>query len=209
MPLSGYCTELRIGATLAGLLELQHRGIEAPDAWTFAPYSVQRVCGNGEQKGYGFATASWSWPVLNQESLNRLLGFFSADTDASILLFISTYTDVGTRQETSDYEGYMHRPVDGEGKALYPQSRWARAAGRDDPLHPPGGCIECHCRRPTISMGLMEPHCPLGTQLGPNLRARSRSSAPLCAAMARGVASSPVPVGTQTRSRMTSTLRPR
>jgi hypothetical protein len=122
MPLSGFCTELRIGATEAGLLELQHRGIEAPDDWTFAPYSVVRTAGNGEPKGYGYASASWSWQTLDQASLDRLLGFFSANTDAGISLFISTYTDVGSRQETADYEGYMHRPVDGEGKSLYPNS---------------------------------------------------------------------------------------
>jgi hypothetical protein len=122
MPLSGYCTELRIGATEAGLLELQHRGIEAPDSWAFSPYSVVRTAGTGARKSYGYPTASWSWEVLDQASLNRLLGFFDADTDASISLYITTYRDVGGKQETADYSAYMHRPVDGEGKTVFPRS---------------------------------------------------------------------------------------
>ena len=122
MPLSGYCTELRIGPTEAGLLELQHRGVDAPDSWTFSRYSVVRIAGTGQPKSYGFPTASWSWEVLDQASLNRLLGFFDADTDASVQLYITTYTDTGGRQETADYTAYMHRPVDGEGKSVYPRS---------------------------------------------------------------------------------------
>jgi hypothetical protein len=122
MPIVG-CTDLRIGATLGGLLKLQDRGIEAPDAWTYTPYSVVRVTGTGEQKGYGFPVASWSWEILSQASLNVLLGFFASDSDASVQVFISTYTDVGRgRQQTSDYTAYMRRPIDGEGKALFPDS---------------------------------------------------------------------------------------
>jgi hypothetical protein len=122
MPLSGYCTELKIGLTAGGLLELYNRDIEAPDAWTFTPYSVVRISGTGEQKSYGFPSASWSWEVLDQASLNRLLGFFDADTDASKQLFITTYKDVGGKQETADYQAYMRRPIDGEGKTLFPRS---------------------------------------------------------------------------------------
>lgn len=122
MPLTGLCTDLRIGATEAGLLELYHQGIEAPETWTFAPYSVVRTTGAGERKGYGFPVASWSWQVLKQEAMNRLLGYFSASTDASVQVYISTYTDTGGKQQTSDYTAYMHRPIDGEGKTLYPQS---------------------------------------------------------------------------------------
>ena len=121
MPVTG-CTELRIGATEAGLLFLHDRGIEAPDAWTFAPYSVARIAGTGQTKGYGFPSASWSWPVMDQASLNRLLGFFAANTDASVQVYISTYTDTGSKQQTSDYTAYMRRPIDGEGKTLYPQT---------------------------------------------------------------------------------------
>jgi len=122
MPLSGYCTELRIGATEAGLLELQHRGIEAPDAWTYTPYSVVRIAGTGEQKSYGFPSASWSWETLDQASFSSLMDFFSAAADASVQVYITTYTDVGRKQRTADYTAYMRRPIDGEGKSLFPRS---------------------------------------------------------------------------------------
>lgn len=116
------CTELRIGATEAGLRLLHHRGIEAPDSWTYAPYSVVRVTGAGSTKSFGFPSASWSWQVLDQASFNTLMNFFATDLDASVSIYISTYTDVGRRQETTDYTAYMQRPVDGEGKSLFPQS---------------------------------------------------------------------------------------
>lgn len=121
MPITGL-TKLRIGASAATLLYLYDRGIEAPDDWTYSPYSVVRIDGNGQQKGYGYPTASWSWGVMDQASLNRFLGFFSADTDAAVLVYITTYTDVGNRQQTSDYTAYMQRPIDGEGKSLFPGS---------------------------------------------------------------------------------------
>lgn len=121
MPVTG-CTELKIGTSVATLLFLHERGIEAPDSWAYSPYSIVRTDGNGQPQGFGFPTASWSWEVLDQESLNRLLGFFSASTDASVSVTISTYTDIGNRQQTSDYTAYMSRPVDGEGKTLFPRS---------------------------------------------------------------------------------------
>jgi hypothetical protein len=116
------CTDLRIGATEAALLELRYRDIPDPDTWTFRPYSVQRTAGTGEQKSYGFPTCSWSWESLDQASINTLLGFFSADTDASVLLYISTYTNTGPRRTTSDYSAYMSRPLDGDGMEMYPGS---------------------------------------------------------------------------------------
>jgi hypothetical protein len=117
MPITG-CTQLRIGTSVATLLFLHDRGIEAPDSWSYTPYSVVRLAGNGELRSYGFPSAVWTWAVMDQASLNTLLGFFSADTDASVQVTISTYTDVGNRQETSNYTAYMQRPVDGDSKAL-------------------------------------------------------------------------------------------
>jgi len=116
------CTELRIGATEAGLLELQHRGIPAPDAFSFNPYSIVRIAGNGEPKGYGKPSCSWSWEQMDQFVLDKFFGFFSADTDAGVLVYISTYTDTGRSRDTTDYTAYMQRPVDGQGKAYYPNS---------------------------------------------------------------------------------------
>jgi hypothetical protein len=116
------CTELRIGATEAGLLELRYRDIPDPEDWTFRPYSVQRTNGNGLPVSYGFPTCEWSWDALDQNALGVLLAFFAADTDAGVKVFISTYTDTGRRRTTTDYTAYMQRPIDGDGKSMYPGS---------------------------------------------------------------------------------------
>jgi hypothetical protein len=116
------CTELRIGATAATLLYLRYRGIPEPDGWTYTPYAIVRTTGTGAQKGYGYPTASWSWEALDQASLGALLDFFAAGTAASAQVYISTYTDTGRRRTTSNYTAYMQRPVDGEGKEMYPGS---------------------------------------------------------------------------------------
>jgi hypothetical protein len=112
------CTELRIGASEAGLLELRHRGIPDPETWTFAPYTVTRIAGTGQIKSYGYPTASWSWAILDQFALGKLLAFFSASADASVQVYISTYTDTGWSREAGDYTAYMQRPIDGDGKAM-------------------------------------------------------------------------------------------
>jgi len=114
------CTDLRIGVTAATLHYLRDRDIPDPDEWTYAPYSTTRIAGTGQVVGFGYPTASWSWEALDQESVNVFLAFFAADTDAGVLLYISTYTETGRRRTTTDYTAYMQRPVDGEGKAMYP-----------------------------------------------------------------------------------------
>jgi len=116
------CTDLRIGTSVATLLFLRYRDIPEPDSWTYVPYSIQRVTGTGEVKGYGFPQASWSWEVLAQDQLNRFLAYFSSATDASVEVYISTYTEAGGRRTTTDYTAYMQRPIDGEGKVMYPSS---------------------------------------------------------------------------------------
>ena len=116
------CTELRIGASAATLFLLRNRGIPDPDEWAYHPYTVMRTAGTGAIKGYGKPTTSWSWEALDQASIGKLLDFFAAVTDASVLLYISTYTDTGVRRTTSDYTAYMMRPVDGEGKSMFPGS---------------------------------------------------------------------------------------
>ena len=116
------CTDLRIGATAAGLLYLRYRGIPEPDEWVYRPYTVLRTCGSGAIKGYGYPTAAWTWAALDQMPLGKLLAFFAADAAASVLVYISTYTDIGWQRSTTDYTAYMQRPVDGEGKSMYPES---------------------------------------------------------------------------------------
>ena len=116
------CTDLRIGTSVATLAFLRYRDIPEPDAWTYVPYSVTRTLGTGEIRGYGYPGATWTWEVLAQDQLNVFLGFFSAATDASVQVYISTYTEVGRSRTTTNYTAYMQRPIDGEGKAMYPSS---------------------------------------------------------------------------------------
>ena len=113
------CTELRIGSTEAGLTLLRNLGVPEPDAWTFQAYSLQRLAGTGQIKSYGFPVASWSWERIDQMYLNVLLNYFSAATDASVQVYITTYVDTGRQRNTGDYTAYMQRPLDGEGKAMY------------------------------------------------------------------------------------------
>jgi len=112
------CTELKIGATEAGLLQLRYRGIPCPETWTYTPYSSTRVRGDGRSVGFGYPVANWSWDTLEQMQLDRLLDFFAADSDASVSVYISTYTDTGSRQQAASFTAIMHRPVDGDGKTM-------------------------------------------------------------------------------------------
>lgn len=116
------CTDLRIGASEATLAYLRYRGIPDPDEWTYVPYSVTRTAGNGQLLGFGYPSATWTWEALDQMSIGKLLAFFSANTDASVQVYISTYTDTGWMRTTTNYTAYMQRPLDGEGKAMYPGS---------------------------------------------------------------------------------------
>lgn len=116
------CTELAIGASAATLLELRNRGIPAPDDWPYRPYSVVRTAGTGEPKGYGFPTASWLWETMDQMVVGKFLDFFAADADAGVQVYITTYIDTGRSRTVANYTAYMHRPVDGEGKAMFPRS---------------------------------------------------------------------------------------
>jgi len=116
------CTDLELGASAATLLLLRYRGIPDPDEFTYHPYTVQRTAGTGAIKGYGKPTASWSWEALDQASIGKILDFFATDLDASVSVYISTYTDTGAARTTTDYTAFMQRPVDGEGKSMYPGS---------------------------------------------------------------------------------------
>jgi len=115
------CTELKIGTSVANLIELRDRGIPCPERWTYTPYSTTKLRGDGRSVGFGYPVASWSWDVLEQAQLDKLLDYFAAATDASVLVYISTYTDTGKRQKASDFTAVMHRPVDGEGKTMVPE----------------------------------------------------------------------------------------
>jgi len=115
--------DLEIGATEAGMLSLADRGIVGPDDYPFRPYTVVRTAGSGLPKGYGYPTCDWAWQTLDQLELNKFLSFFASNSDAGVQVYITTYIDVGRSRKTGSYTAYMARPVDGEGKALYPDSQ--------------------------------------------------------------------------------------
>lgn len=119
------CVDLEIGADVAGLLNLRYRGVPDPTSWTFSPYSRVEVGGDGRSRGFGFPTASWAWEVLSQIQLDVFLDFFAANTDASVVVNIYTYTDVGPGLSAmrERYEAVMHRPLDQSGKTLVSDSR--------------------------------------------------------------------------------------
>lgn len=119
------CLDLEIGATVDTLMDLWARSVPEPIGWIYLPYSHVEVGGDGRSRGFGFPTASWIWDVLSQDQLNVFFDFFAADTDASVQLYIWTYKDVGRGLGVmlGRYQAIMHRPVDGAGKTLYPQSR--------------------------------------------------------------------------------------
>ena len=119
------CVDLEIGADVAGLLDLRDLGVPDPTSWTFSPYSRVEVGGDGRSRGFGFPTASWTWELLSQRQLDVFLDFFAAATDASVALAVYVYEDSGPGLSAmrGRYEAIMHRPVDGQGKTLIPDSR--------------------------------------------------------------------------------------
>jgi len=128
--MASYKIDYRIGIdfldpTWAGgdFTEVIHRGLPAPDRWTFTPYSVVKVRGDGRSIGDGNPTAGWIWELLSQQQLNNLLAFFASDGDASVELKIRTPTERGMgRVDTGDYTVIMHRPIMGESKNMIPES---------------------------------------------------------------------------------------
>jgi hypothetical protein len=112
------CTELRIGASEAALTRLRDLGVPEPDTWTYVPYSVQRLSGTGQAKGFGFPRASWAWQRLDQMYLYVFQNFFSAATEASVQVYITTYIGTGRQRTTANYTAYMQRPLEGEAKTM-------------------------------------------------------------------------------------------
>ena len=123
--MSQSCLDLEIGTTILGMHNLMELGLPDPDSWTFTPYSRVEIGGDGRQRGFGFATASWTWGTLSQDQLNPLLELFTANTDASVQVYLYTYTDSGSGLGTmrARYFGIMERPTDGSGKTMYSESR--------------------------------------------------------------------------------------
>ena len=120
--MTAYLTDLRIGATIDTLLHLTDVGLPDPVSWTYAPYSQTKMCGDGHSKGFGFPVATWQWEALSQHQINILLEMFEHDYDASVACAITTYKDVGIKRNPANFTCIMHRPVDGNGKEMFPES---------------------------------------------------------------------------------------
>lgn len=117
------CLDLQIGTSAANRRNLRYYNIPDPDSWTYAPYSSVRQSGDGQLKGYGFATFSWIWDTLSQYQVNTLLGFFTA-AEGSVTVYVQTYVDTGGGpQTTTTGTAIMDRPVDGNGKAMIGETR--------------------------------------------------------------------------------------
>jgi hypothetical protein len=119
------CLDLEIGTTLANMTNLRDRGVPDVTSWEFQPYSSVQIRGDGRSVGFGFPTASWTWEVLSQDQLNALLELFAAETDSSVVVYIYTYVDSGsgTGDMRARFSAIMHRPIDGQGKSMWPDSR--------------------------------------------------------------------------------------
>lgn len=117
------CLDLQIGTTAANRRNLRYYSIPDPDEWTYGPYSSVRQSGDGQLKGFGFITFSWTWNTLSQAQVNTLLGFFTA-TEASVTVHVQTYTDAGGGPQTTTVgTAIMDRPIDGDSKAMISETR--------------------------------------------------------------------------------------
>lgn len=123
-----YPYEFQIALTLNNLVHLPRRNIAWPDSWTFQPWAVTEIRGDGVRVGFGFPRATWNYDNMGQAMLHRFLNFFSSDTDVSISLFIRTYQDTGVIVAPANFACLMHRPVDGQGKELHARVLASRAA---------------------------------------------------------------------------------
>ena len=117
-----YFVDFRIGTSVANLIRLNERGISNPVDWTYLPYAVTRLRGDLRSVGDGFPSVSWMFERMSQEALNRILAFFSSDTDASVSVYIRTPTERGPKTIERDFSAVMHRPTFAEGKSAIPQS---------------------------------------------------------------------------------------
>jgi hypothetical protein len=123
--MSQSCLDLEVGLTLAGMRDLATYGVPDVTAWSYTPYSRVEVGGDGRPRGFGYSTASWTWDVLSQDQLNSLLALFASNADASVAVYIYTYTDVGASLGAmrERFSAVMSRPVDGGGKTMVTESR--------------------------------------------------------------------------------------
>lgn len=117
------CDDLQIGSTLARRTSLRAQGIPAPDSWTYQPYSVVKLDGDGKPKGFGMPSFTWVWETLSQLEIDVLLDLIPSG-EASEEVFVQTYTDEGPGpQTTAAGKAWMSRPIDGQGKSMISETR--------------------------------------------------------------------------------------
>lgn len=125
-----YSKDIRIGTGAADLIRLIERGIPLPDSWTYMPFALTYPRADGVVVGDGYPSASWTWDraILAQEHLDRILGFFSSATEASVAVRIRTPISSGPIVAVADFDCVMHRPLQGQDKTMVSESRdpeWA------------------------------------------------------------------------------------
>jgi len=110
------CPLYEIGSTVVTMRDVTWYGIPYVVTPTYQPYSIVRKCGNSDEKGYGYPSATWHWDSLSQDQLYAILAFFDNDTDATADVYIRTYKDTGSLREDAVFLVKMYRPTDGNGK---------------------------------------------------------------------------------------------
>jgi hypothetical protein len=127
-----FCPGFEIGLTVATMHPVGWYGIPLPSTHSYLPVSVVRQCGDMTFKGYGFPSAAWTWKFMSQAQLWNMLSLFTNDSDMYVNLYMRTYKDTGYDAELATFLCRLIRPLDGQGKALIPQtaSRWTNVSAR-------------------------------------------------------------------------------
>lgn len=121
------CDDYRIGKTSSTVYPLSWHGLPIPKQDSYKPYALTKVCGDMSAKGYGFPSTVWTFSNLSQEQMQQIFALLDDVTDASVTVYIRTYTDDGGIRVAKDFQAIMYRPVDGSGASVMPGSafHWA------------------------------------------------------------------------------------
>jgi len=119
----GWPYEFKIGTSVAGLAYLPLWGIAWPDTWPYVPWAVAETRGDLYRVGFGYPRVVWGYDNMGQGMLYSFLRLFSSEDDASVQIYIRTYKDTDVRINAANFKAIMHRPVDGQGKALHARVR--------------------------------------------------------------------------------------
>lgn len=115
------CRNYAIGTSSTTVYPLSWYGVPDPIN-TYLPWAVVVQTGNKASKGYGFPTDQWQWSVIGQGALYALQSLLGGPTVQSVEVFIDTYVDTTSELTIARFQCQMHRPLQGNGKNLVPQS---------------------------------------------------------------------------------------